>query len=227
MVNRVESGSRPASPQERIKSIIPSIPSDGSPKKFVPVVLDPYDLESETISHQLTPEQRYWFYVQNGIPAESIAPLETKALDNIQALIPSKLIAADTLNSTRKEVIGEIRETYDLAVKQSIVDYILLDPSEQERLQIPPFLERYVPRIARAPVPWHEEVGKSKEGMEQDLYVTNPMMLEVLKAFSPFESLRIVDLSVFTPNVLPMTMEDFQNTLKNQCAAFRAKILNE
>lgn len=142
-------------------------------------------------------------------------------------MLPPKLLVADSLQGTRKNVIGEIKEDYDLAIKQSIVDYILLDPTEQRRLQIPPFLERYVPRLARAPVPWHEDVGKSKAGMEQDLYVTNPMMRELLTAFSPYENLRIVDLSVFTPNVLPMTMEDFQNTLKNQCAAFRAKILNE
>lgn len=219
--------SRPLSPQSRIQtSYEPLKPVDLNPKKSN-IVLDPYDMESQTVAKQLTPEQRYWFYVQNGIQQDSIAPIESCTISEIEKFVPGKLLEADYLQKSKHQILVEIEETYNQAVRQSIIDYILLDPTEQARLGISPFLDPYVPRIARAPVPWHADVIKAKEAIRDNLYITNPVMSELLGIFTQFEKCRIVDPSVFTPNVLPMSTEDFQTIFKNQCAAFRAKMLTE
>ncbi len=52
-------------------------------------------------------------------------------------------------------------------------------------------------------------------------------MLEISKIFETYQNCKIVDMSVFNESVLPVSIEDFQNILKNQCASFRNKLLKE
>ena len=224
------SNSRPLSPLSRIqKSPLTSISTTTSPVQVKPsdLILDPYDLESHTISKQLTASQRYWYYVEKGVPNEAIAPLDHHIVENFDIYLPNHLKENTSLHGIKSDVLVEVENSYKLAIKQSIVDYILLDPEEQIRLSIPPFVDHYLPRTARAPVPWHESVLQSKKAIEENLYITNQVMLELLCIFKNFENCRIVDMSVMTPNVLPMTLDDFQNILKSQCTAFRTKMLNE
>ncbi|KAJ3098250.1 Dynein heavy chain 3, axonemal [Phlyctochytrium planicorne] len=218
--------SRPISPESRILKDYEPL-ACGEKQKKEKVVLDPYDLESTNIAKRLTPEQRYWYYVMKGIPDDAIAPIEDGTLHAVECHIPEKLFSTDYLQTKRKEMIAEICDDYRIALKQSIVDYILLDDSERQRLLIPNFVQNYIPRIARAPVPWHDELAKTRGFISDNLFLTNPVMLELLKIFSSIESSRIVDMSVFTPAVLPMTIEDFQSILRSQCQAFKAKLLNE
>ena len=51
---------------------------------------------------------------------------------------------------------GEVRQDYVGASKQAVLDYLLLDPEERERLGIPVRPELWRPRVVRAPVPWHQ-----------------------------------------------------------------------
>ncbi|KAI9206289.1 dynein heavy chain and region D6 of dynein motor-domain-containing protein [Polychytrium aggregatum] len=219
--------SRPVSPESRISIMYPSIEELGRTRPVETVVLDPYDLESSNIAKQLTPEQRYWFYVQKAVPSDAIAPMEDSTIVAMSQHIPPRLLTADHLQGTYREVLDEIRESYYLALKQSVVDYILLDPKEQLRLSIPPFATVYVPRIARAPVPWHESVISTKSFITDNLFITNPVMVRLLDIYSQFEDCRLVDMGNFTPAQLPITIEEFQAILKNQCQAFKNKLLNE
>ncbi|KNC96829.1 uncharacterized protein SPPG_07663 [Spizellomyces punctatus DAOM BR117] len=219
--------SRPLSPYSRLATACPPLKDLGEIPQMAPPALDPYDLESDNIAKQLTAEHRYWYYVEKGIPDDAIAPMDRSNMEAVRSLIPSTLLSSDSLVSTRNVVTQEIRDEYTTALKRSIVDYILLDPAEQERLCIPPFFTPYSPRIARAPVPWHESVVSAKGYMDENLFVTNPVMLDVLAIFEQFKHSRVADMSVFSPAVLPMTMEEFQAILKNQCQAFKNKMLNE
>ncbi|KAJ3114982.1 Dynein heavy chain 3, axonemal [Phlyctochytrium bullatum] len=218
--------SRPISPESRI--LIDYDPLDsGEVQKKEKIILDPYDLQSVNISKRLTPEQRYWYYVTKGIPEDAIAPIDQTTLKNVEKYIPDKFCASDHLQAKRQEMVIEICEDYNIALKQSIVDYILLDDNERKRLMIPKFVRPYVPRIARAPVPWHGDLVRTKAFIADNFFLTNPVMLELLKIFSNIEKARLVDMGVFTPSVLPMTIEDFQSILRSQCQAFKAKLLTE
>ncbi|KAJ3238670.1 Dynein heavy chain 3, axonemal [Chytriomyces hyalinus] len=218
--------SRPLSPESRIIKDYESL-EYRPPVKGPDIVLDPYDLASINIAKMLTPEQRYWYYVKKGIPTESIAPMDDQTVAGIIKHIPAKLLATDSLRAAKSEMIQELQNDYYIALKQSIIDYILLDSKERERLKIPPMPGRYIPRIARAPVPWHDTVESVKLFMNENLLITNPAMLELLGIHSQFSKNRIIYTVTFTPAVLPMTIDDFQTTLRSQCQNFRAKLLNE
>lgn len=185
--------------------------------------LDPYDLESATIDKQLTCEQRYWYYVLYGIKDETVAPIDETRVDQI--LINST--KRQLKESFKKELMNEIKGFWNLSLKQSVLDYVLLDSSEQKRLGITPFIDYYIPRIARAPVPWHNEFLKNKAFIMENLYISNPIMLNLLDIFSTIEKTKIIDPEALSPSILPMSTEDVTTILKNQCAAFRSKMLNE
>ncbi|KAI8893820.1 dynein heavy chain and region D6 of dynein motor-domain-containing protein [Globomyces pollinis-pini] len=191
------------------------------------MILDPVDLESHTISKQVTAQQRYYFYVERGIQNECLSQMDDITLQSIQSQLSTSMRESTLLKPTVQTLLEEIKQNHLTAVKQSIVDYILLDPSEQQRLKIPFIVQRYEPATARAPVPWHDHLITIKKTIEQNLFITNPVMGQLLQIFALFEKCKVVDMSVFTPSVLPMTVGEFQAILKNQCLAFKNKLLNE
>jgi dynein heavy chain, axonemal len=225
-LSKLSNESRPASPQTRIINDYKPL-DNGIPYKAEKVILDPYDLESINIGKRLTPEQRYWYYIKKGIPDDSITPMEDNTIAAVEEHIPVILRKSDLLQSKRLEMIKEIEQEYNIALKQSIINYILLDSRERERLCIPPLPPPYIPRTARAPVPWHDEVVQVKQRVSDNLFITNPVMVELLKIYSQFENMRIVDMSVLTQSVLPMGIEEYQAILKNQCQQFKSRLINE
>ncbi|KAI9093996.1 dynein heavy chain, N-terminal region 2-domain-containing protein, partial [Phlyctochytrium arcticum] len=222
-----QSESRPLSPDTRIATCYPPILDTSVPPLREPPSLDPFDRDADNISKQLTAELRYWYYIESTIPADAIAPMDPQWMEGIRAHVPPTYLTQDALTETRAEVVDEIQADYATALKRSIVDYILLDPMEQVRLSIPPFLTVWYPRIARAPVPWHDKVIESKALMDANLFITNPVMVQLLSIYESFRSVKIVDMSVFAAQVLPMTMEEFLGIIRNQCHAFKQKMLNE
>ncbi|KAJ3188443.1 Dynein heavy chain 3, axonemal [Gaertneriomyces sp. JEL0708] len=190
-------------------------------------VLDPYDRDADNIDKQLNAQTRYWYYVNKVIPDNAIAPMEPATIAAAEQHLPTHLVRVESLQPRRTEVLEEIHQEYKIALKRAVLDYILLDPTEQQRLAIEPFLNPYVPHIARAPVPWHQNVVDSKVAIEDNLFVTNPVFLEVLKIYERFKSAKVVDMSSFTSSSLPMSIDDFQSILRNQCVAFKTLMLNE
>ncbi|KAJ1517722.1 Dynein heavy chain 7, axonemal [Coelomomyces lativittatus] len=63
--------------------------------------------------------------------------------------------------------------------------------------------------------------------MEESLYTINPVMLQLLQIFQKYQQWSLFDLNVFTDATLPISIDEFRSILKNQCSAFRTKLLNE
>ncbi|KAH6601980.1 hypothetical protein BASA61_001578 [Batrachochytrium salamandrivorans] len=219
--------SRPVSPISRIRSTFTHSGVVIKPLHQTSTQLDPFDLETFTISQQVTPQQRYWFYVERGIPDTALFEMEESSIRAIESHISTHLLDSDHLQGFRQDIVKEIKSLYTTSVKQSIVDYILLDPTEQQRLLIPFSPPNYVPKTARAPVPWHDSLIQARIQIEQNLFITNPIMVKLLSIYAQFENAKIVDMTVFEPSVLPVTIAEFQAILKSQCQAFRNKVLNE
>jgi dynein heavy chain len=202
----------------------------GTPKE-IPVqkqeILDPFDLDYINIAKQLTPERRYWYYVEKGIPAEAVPEMDEDVIRQVERFIPTAILNAEHLQKIRRAVLAEIRLVHNIALRKSIVDYILMDGEERIRLGIPPFEAAFVPQIVRAPVPWHHNLMETRANVEQNLYITNPVMLELLNIHHQFAGVKLIDVSVFTENMLPTTTDQFQTILKGQCQAFKARLLNE
>jgi dynein heavy chain len=189
--------------------------------------LDPVDLESHTISKQVTAEHRYWYYIEKGVNDDCLSKLSPETIQSICSKLSSHLVNSEFLAKTFQELLDEIKRNHQTAIKKCIVDYILLDPKERLRLKIPIVEPPYSPATARAPVPWHLKIQTIKFEIQENLFTTNPVMCEILKIFKDYSSSKVVDMTVFTPSVLPITVHDFQLILKNQCLAFKSKMLNE
>ena len=221
--------SPPLSPNTRI-SKLKSLKQEGE-DYIVPVIeeseLDPVELESYTILKQVTPQQRYWYYIERGFPENSVHALDGATRENIDKFLPSRLLTSPKLKTTIEDLELEIKYNHVTAIKQSVVDYILIDPMERSRLHIPKSIDRYQVVTARAPVPWHDDLKSVKASIANNLFITNPVMLKLLDIFAQFESLRVVDTSVFTPSILPISIGEFQSILKSQCAVFKNRVLNE
>jgi dynein heavy chain len=153
-----------------------------------------------------------------------LARLEPSTIKKIKSLIKASLLS---LTGTIESLMDEVKRQHCLSVKQSIVDYILLDKSERQRLMIPTLIERYSPKICRAPVPWHESLLIPKDYLENNLFIANPMMIHILAAYEPYKKTKIIDMSVFTPSILPISVDEFGAILKSQCQSFKSKMLNE
>jgi dynein heavy chain len=219
--------SPPMSPLTRIKQIRATREMDLVPVTENTYELDPVDIEATTISKQLTAEQRYWFYVERAVQTEYLSGITNESLEAIKDHVPKRLLEAEKLKSKIDGICNEIRQNHLTAMKQSIVDYILLDPKEQQRLMIPRFKTFSEPISARAPVPWHDTFQGVQSFMEENLYITNPVMLELHKINCQFQHCRIVDMAVFTPAILPISTNEFSSILKSQCTNFKNKMTNE
>ncbi|KAJ3222668.1 Dynein heavy chain 3, axonemal [Clydaea vesicula] len=217
--------SRPLSPETRKNLLYPN--KIYKPNVHQPSLLDPFDLDSINTAKQLSPERRYWFYVEKSIPDSAIAPMEKAVVKAVENHVSKKLICSESLQVTKQDLLKEINQTYTTALRQSIVNYILMDEDERERLGIPYFEEQYVPQIIRAPVPWHDNLLSIKNYIEQNLYITNSVMLELLKTYSKFENTELISMDVFNQAMLPITIDQFLTILKSQCQSFKVRLLNE
>jgi dynein heavy chain len=195
---------------------------------LIRVAADPYEPELDKPKNRLTPLDRYVYYVQRAIPTQVIAEMEKDQMHRIHGLIPRGLVQSEQLRKLREALEEEVVGDYELAAKQSVIDYILLDSDEQRRLFIPHKPYTYIPTTIRAPVPWHSDMQLHRSFISENLFVTNPIMKELVRLFEDsFGTQHIVDMSVFVESVLPMSIQQFLNILKVQCIGFRNRLLNE
>jgi dynein heavy chain len=66
---------------------------------------------------------------------------------------------------------------YKWALKKSILDYILLDPTERVRLRIFQVELGHEPCLIRGPLPWHNNVVTCREVMRNSLFHTHPVII--------------------------------------------------
>uniref|UniRef100_A0A5S6LE06 Protein MCM10 homolog n=1 Tax=Xenopus tropicalis TaxID=8364 RepID=A0A5S6LE06_XENTR len=79
---------------------------------------------------------RYFFYIHHGIQKEMLAPQETEQMDRILTSVPNYLLNNPSLEKIIVKIKEEIEYDYYTSLRKTIVDYILKDPEEKERLFI-------------------------------------------------------------------------------------------
>lgn len=72
---------------------------------------------------------RYYYYIKNGVDAIHVTPIESKALVNISELVPKRYLIFEEL---WKNLIKEVKDDFIVAIKRSIVQFVLTDPSQEE-----------------------------------------------------------------------------------------------
>lgn len=106
-------------------------------------------------------------------------PMPDKTQSNVNSRILAKLLKNPDWKELREKLWMEVRNDYAESWQKSIVDYVLMDSSEKDRLRITSFPHSFPLRIIRAPVPWHEHFQHSKEAQVHQLFVTNQIMTEL------------------------------------------------
>ncbi|XP_056662526.1 dynein axonemal heavy chain 3 isoform X4 [Monodelphis domestica] len=205
-------GSRPISPEEQIDMMIQE------EKEMAKSEPEPTELDLE----------RYYYYVIHGIRKDMIARQDEDVLGRILNLIPMHLIKNPNLETLLRNLVEENDEDYYHSLMKDIVDYILMDPEEKERLYIASIPRPFPQRIIRAPVPWNKEYKAAKLWNEEHLFVVNPMML-ILKElwFSEFCDIKFVRTAELLEGPLPLLPDEFYSVIARHCIEARQILLEK
>ncbi|XP_061175178.1 dynein axonemal heavy chain 3-like [Saccostrea echinata] len=179
-------------------------------------------IEDEVIQETGIPserdEQRYYYYIEKGIKRSMLAPQDPEVMKNVKKLIPERLCTSLELKWLNEDLSEEVNNDYEFSLRKAIVDYILKDPKEKERLHIKWTPLPFPQRIIRAPVPWHETYRERKDYNTNHLFITNAIMQELQNIwFDQFSDLRFVNLKELMEADLPLLPSEFESLVKKQC----------
>ncbi|XP_052779096.1 dynein axonemal heavy chain 3-like isoform X2 [Mya arenaria] len=183
---------------------------DAASRAVLKVTFPPFYHSTHGLSRPSTPtpedRQRYYQLVESAIEPHMVSFVEDSTVRGIYRFVPDALLK--NLPQAKREFIEEMQEDRRFAIKKAILDYVLLDSKEQERLGIP------VPHkpsncAGRFQYPWHERVNEVREFIRKDLYITHPAMYTLLYHFhEKYGSFRLIDIPGLR-SVMPITMQGF------------------
>ncbi|CAH3192981.1 unnamed protein product, partial [Porites evermanni] len=162
---------------------------------------------SRAVAPPETQRQRYSSLVQNAILTSMVAPLSKEWKKKTHEFLP-KTLRYD-FKETLDELDKEMEAEYTRSVKQSILDYVLLDPAEQRRLGLD-MPQPVIYSAGRERFPWHTSVISCREFLEKNLFVTHVVLRDLLYLWeSEFSELRLIDIPSLKDS-LPLTIVDLK-----------------
>lgn len=126
-----------------------------------------------------------------------------------------------------KQLREEIMEEYLDATKQSILDFILLDPLEQKRLKIETLHQAPRLNTVRAPVPWHDCFMTAKNFCEKHLHTTSSPIYELTRLWDEKFSTELFfqgDKKTFGMHKSP---QEFIMAVNNRCDEVRDVLVTQ
>ncbi|XP_009876528.1 PREDICTED: dynein heavy chain 3, axonemal [Apaloderma vittatum] len=147
-----------------------------------------------------------------------LAPQDKEVMNKILKHIPTHILANPDLGNLLASLKEEIKTDYCISLMKAIVDYILMDPAERERLFIRSTLSPFPWRVIRAPVPWHSSYKEAKSWNERNLVRVNPLMLTLQDLwFSEYSHLRFVRTEEMLCGDLPLLPTEFEELVQRHC----------
>jgi len=181
--------------------------------------------------------KRFLHYYENGIveaelPEISDAMLahdkETGDVDarkvyvNVRSKLPDELVSDPSMRPLVQGLTQEVTDGYTQSQKLAILNYVLSDPSERKRLKIKQVARPFPRRTIRAPVPWHQSAGAAATYLESELFITNPIMLQLLELWQlQCSSKRFVNIPELR-GAPGMVLNTFEKNVQNSCTVTRA-----
>ncbi|NXU51136.1 DYH3 protein, partial [Turnix velox] len=162
--------------------------------------------------------ERYCYYIYNGVRDDMLAPQDKEVMDAILKLVPAHILADTDLENSLENLKEEIKADYKINLKKAIVDYILMDPAQRERLSIQSTPRPFPPRVVRAPVPWHSSYEEVKSWNERNLFTVNPLMPTLQQLWlSEFSHLRFVRTEEVLSGDQPLLPTEFEEVIQRHC----------
>nr|XP_019946415.1 PREDICTED: dynein heavy chain 3, axonemal [Paralichthys olivaceus] len=173
--------------------------------------------------------QRYMYYITNGVASSVLAPQpEQQMMKFLRALPPDTKDTSKNIRTLRSNLIEEIKTVYDFGLKKSIVDYILMDPSERQRLSISNIPKPFPCRVIHAPVPWGASYREAHSWQSQHLFRVSPLMVLLQDVWrNSFSSLRFVRLEDLFSTSLPLLPSEFEEFVRRQCQNTREELIQK
>uniref|UniRef100_A0A8C5KDB1 Dynein axonemal heavy chain 3 n=1 Tax=Jaculus jaculus TaxID=51337 RepID=A0A8C5KDB1_JACJA len=204
-------GSRPMSPEQQMDVMLRQEMEIESKEK------KPSELDLE----------RYYYYLTNGIRKDMIAPEHDEVMGRIEKLIPKMLLTSPALEPLQDALRDEKENDYYCSLMKSIVDYILMDPMEKNRLFIESTPRLFPHRVIRAPVPWHNVYQSAKRWNEEHLHTVNPMIQHLKELwFAEYKNLRFVRIADLLAGKLPLLPKEYRNVIRRHCMETRHILLS-
>ncbi|KAM6320279.1 dynein axonemal heavy chain 3 [Podargus strigoides] len=184
-------------------------------------------LHEKEISKQEKPPsrndiERYYYYIYNGVQEDMLAPQDKEVMNVILKHIPTHILANRDLENLLASLKEEIKADYCFSLMKAIVDYILMDPAERERLFISSTPRPFPRRVVRAPIPWHSSYKEAKSWNERHLFVVNPLMVTLQQLWlSEYSHLRFVRTEELLCGNLPLLPTEFEEVIRRHCVEAR------
>ncbi|KAK7495478.1 hypothetical protein BaRGS_00013176, partial [Batillaria attramentaria] len=151
-------------------------------------------------------KERYYQLIESAISPDMVGPITVDTMRGLYRFVPKDLRLG--FPHATKEFLEEMDGDYRLAVRKAILDYVLIDPVEQERLGLP-MPHKPSNSAGREGFPWHDSVAAAREFMKTELYITHPVMNKILFHFqTKYGDFRLIDIPGLK-EVMPVTMETF------------------
>ncbi|XP_009068409.1 PREDICTED: dynein heavy chain 3, axonemal [Acanthisitta chloris] len=193
------------------------------------VVIDLQEKEMSRLEKPPTKsdKERYCYYIYNGVREDMVAPQNKEVMNEILKHIPAHLLAKPDLENLRASIKQEIKADYSISIMKAIVDYILMDPAERERLSIGSTPRPFPRRVVCAPVPWHSSYEEVKSWNERNLFTVNPLMPTLQELWlSQYSQLRFVRTEVLCQD-LPLLPDELEEIIRRHCAEARDILQNK
>eukprot|EP00064_Thunnus_orientalis_P010890 superscaffoldBa00001518_g10919 len=174
-------------------------------------------------------KQRYMYYITTGVPTSVLAPQPCQQMMNIMCLLPPNTEdCSKDIQIMRANMEEEVKRDYNFSLKKSIVDYILMDLSERQRLSISSIPVPFPRRVIRAPVPWAATYREAQTWQSQHLFTVSYIMVLLQDVWlNSFSSLRFVQLEDLFSTSLPLLPSEFEEFVQRQCQAIRDELVQK
>ncbi|KAK3779700.1 hypothetical protein RRG08_013655 [Elysia crispata] len=184
------------------------------------ITYPPWYFSTHGLSRPATPEpenkERYYQLAEIAIEPSMVGPITKDTLNGIYGFVPRQLRINHPL--ALKAFLKDMDTDYREAVRRAILNYVLLDPNEQLRLGLP-MPEKPSNLAGRDGFPWHNSVNNAREFMTNDLFITHPVMREILYRFEhKYSNFRLIDIPCLRA-AMPVTMEVFLKHVQHSSKA--------
>uniref|UniRef100_A0A3P9MWQ0 Dynein heavy chain linker domain-containing protein n=1 Tax=Poecilia reticulata TaxID=8081 RepID=A0A3P9MWQ0_POERE len=149
-----------------------------SPSEQLVIMHKQEETQNAQNEYSETDLERYTYYVKRGIPFYMLAPYPKQSMVNIKNMLPPEPEEGvkKPIRTLRNNLTEEVEDGYYFNLRKSIVDYILMDPSEGLRLTINNIPKPFPRRVIRPPVPWAVSYREAKLWQMQHLFNVCPFM---------------------------------------------------
>ncbi|XP_010216373.1 PREDICTED: dynein heavy chain 3, axonemal [Tinamus guttatus] len=172
--------------------------------------------------------ERYCYYIHNGVKEDMLEPQDKEVMNVVLKRIPAHILTNPDLENLLGSLKEEIKADYRIHLMKAIVDYILMDPAERERLFIGNTPRPFPRRVVRAPVPWHSSYQEAKSWNETNLFTVNPLMHTLQQLWlSEYIHLRFVRTKEMLSGDLPLLPTEFKDLIQRHCMEARDILQNK